>query len=114
MPRAKGRVFIEIPETLRDKMRELSAKHNLTYEELLSKALQLFTQGNTLGISQQEQPKTRVEVIRRDYFWWTIRAGEGWNAVETYLNNIQLGKLCQAKLLAQEVCEKVDLWRIIS
>jgi hypothetical protein len=112
MPKAKGRVFIEVSEALRDKMRELSAKHNLTYEELLSKALQLFTQGNTLGISQQEQPKTRVEVTRRDYFWWTIRVGEGWNAVETDLNNIQLRKLCQTKLLAQEVCEKVDLTKL--
>jgi hypothetical protein len=112
MPKAKGRVFIEISEALRDKMRELSAKHNLTYEELLSKALQLFTQGHTLGISQQEQPKIRVEVTKRDYFWWTIRAGEGRDAVETDLNMIQLRKLCQASLLLKDVCEKVDLTKL--
>jgi hypothetical protein len=47
-------------------------------------------------------------VRRRDYFWWTIRVGEGFNAIEISLNNIQLRKLCQAKLLAQEVCEKID------
>jgi hypothetical protein len=107
MPKAKGRVFIEISEALRDKMRELSAKHNLTYEELLSKALQSFTQGHTLGISQQEQLK-KVEVTKRDYFWWTIKAGEGWNAIEVTLNNIQITKLCQSRLLVREVCEKLE------
>jgi hypothetical protein len=112
MPKAKGRVFIEISEALRDKIRDLSAKHNLTYEELLSKALQLFTQGNTLGISQQEQHKTRVEVTRRDYFWWTIRVGEGFHATEISLNSIQLGKLCSTGLLVKDICEKVDVSKL--
>jgi hypothetical protein len=38
--------------------------------------------------------------------WWTIRVGEGWEAVEVELNTIQLAKLCKAGLLAREVCER--------
>jgi hypothetical protein len=53
-----------------------------------------------------------VEVRKRDYFWWTIRVGEGWNAIETDLNNIQLRKLCQARLLVKEVCEKIDISKL--
>jgi hypothetical protein len=108
LPRAEGRVSMEVSRELRDKIRELSWKHNLTYEDLLWKALELFTQGNTQSMTQSMTPG-KVEVRRRDYFWWTIRVGEGWNTIETDLNTIQVTKLCQAKLLAREVCEKIGL-----
>jgi hypothetical protein len=91
MPRARDKVTIEVSRELRDRIRELSQKYGVLYESLLSEALNLytlskeglFTQGNTQSISQQEQPKTKVEVAMRDYFWWTIRVGEGWNTIET-------------------------------
>jgi hypothetical protein len=106
MPRAKGRVFIEVPETLRDKIRELATKHNLTYEELLWKALELFTQGNTLG---RQQPKpVHVTLWPNDPFWYLIRVGEGLYATEISLNLIQMSKLCATGLLAKEVCKKVQ------
>jgi hypothetical protein len=38
---------------------------------------------------------------------WTIGVGEGWEAIEVELNSIQLAKLCKARLLAREVCERV-------
>ena len=47
-------------------------------------------------------------VRRKDYFQWTIRVGEGWEAIEVELNTIQLAKLCKARLLAREVCERVE------
>jgi hypothetical protein len=49
VPRAKGVVSIDVSRGLRDKIRELSAKLNMSYEELLSKALEAFTLGMTLG-----------------------------------------------------------------
>jgi hypothetical protein len=49
VPRAKGTVSIDVSRGLRDKIRELSAKLNMSYEELLSKALEAFTLGMTLG-----------------------------------------------------------------
>jgi hypothetical protein len=49
VPRAKGTVSIDVSRELRDKIRELSMKLNLSYEELISKALEAFTLGMTLG-----------------------------------------------------------------
>jgi hypothetical protein len=100
MPRARGKVTIEVSRGLRDRIRELSQKHGLLYEELLWKALDPLTQSST----QSKGPQ--VQVRRRDYMWWTIRVGEGWEAIEVELNTIQLAKLCKARLLAVEVCER--------
>ncbi len=47
MPRGGGRAAIEVSRELRDKIRELSQKHGLLYEELLWKALDAFTQSMT-------------------------------------------------------------------
>jgi hypothetical protein len=49
VPRAKGTVSIDVSRELRDKIRELSMKLNLSYEELISKALEAYTLGTTLG-----------------------------------------------------------------
>jgi hypothetical protein len=108
MPRARGKVTIEVSRELRDRIRELSQKHGVLYEDLLGEALDLYaaakqgllTQSSTQGRGPQ------VQVRKRDYMWWTIRVGEGWEAVEVELNTIQLAKLCKARLLAVEVCER--------
>ncbi len=47
VPRGRGKVTIEVSRELRDRIRELSQKHGLLYEELLWKALDAFTQSNT-------------------------------------------------------------------
>jgi hypothetical protein len=47
VPRGRGKVTIEVSRELRDRIRELSQKHGLLYEELLWKALDAFTQNST-------------------------------------------------------------------
>jgi hypothetical protein len=49
VPRGRGKVTIEVSRGLRDRIRELSQKHGLLYEELLWKALDAFTQNSTRG-----------------------------------------------------------------
>jgi hypothetical protein len=53
-------------------------------------------------------PSKPVQVTLRqeDPLWILIRAGEGPHAVEISLNRLQLAKLCNAGLLAEEVCAK--------
>jgi hypothetical protein len=116
---------IKVSEEVYRRLLELARKHNLEspnqlLERLLAHGVTLSdSDGVTPSVQQAHQNKgvtpsqpnrvtPSVEVRRRDYFWWTIRVGDGWNAIEVSLNNIQLSKLCQAKLLAVEVCEKVQ------
>jgi hypothetical protein len=47
MPRGRGKVVIEVSRELRDRIRELSQKYGLLYEELLWKALDTLTQSTT-------------------------------------------------------------------
>jgi hypothetical protein len=49
MPRGRGKVTIEVSRELRDRIRELSHKYGLLYEELLWKAFDTLTQSNTLS-----------------------------------------------------------------
>jgi hypothetical protein len=110
MPRARGKVTIEVSRGLRDRIRELSQKRGVLYEDLLGEALDLYavskqgllTQSNT----QSRGPPAPIQVRKGDYMTWTIRVGEGWEAIEVDLNTIQLAKLCKARLLAIEVCER--------
>jgi hypothetical protein len=101
MPRARGKVTIEVSRELRDRIRELSQKHGVLYENLLREALDLYTQSNTQSKGLQ------VQIRKGGYMTWTIRVGEGWEAIEVELNTIQLAKMCKAGLLAREVCERV-------
>jgi hypothetical protein len=94
---------IKVSEDVYRRLLELTRKHNLeSPNQLLER---LLAHGVTPSESDRVTPS--VEVRRGDYFWWTIRVGEGLYATEISLNSIQLRKLCQAKLLAIEVCEKV-------
>jgi hypothetical protein len=109
MPRGRGKVTIEVSRGLRDRIRELSQEHGVLYEDLLAEALDLYAlskQGlHTQSNTQSKGPQ--VQVRRSDYMTWTIRVGEGWESIEVDLNSIQLAKLCKARLLAREVCERV-------
>jgi hypothetical protein len=110
MPRGRGKVTIEVSRELRDRVRELSQRHGVLYEDLLREALDLYAQskaqGNTQSNTQSKGPPAPVQVRRSDYMWWTIRVGEGREAIEVSLNTVQLAKLCKAGLLAREVCER--------
>jgi hypothetical protein len=48
----------------------------------------------------------QVSLWQEDPLWYLIRVGEGPHAVEISLNRLQLAKLCNAGLLAEEVCAK--------
>jgi hypothetical protein len=132
MPRGRGKVVIEVSKELRDRIRELAEKHGLLYEDLIWKALDVYTQSNppvTQGSTQLTQSKVgntaqsmvgaitqskkhapsgpiQVSLWPNDPFWYLIRVGEGLYATEISLNTIQLSKLCNTGLLAEEVCEK--------
>jgi hypothetical protein len=95
---------IKVSDEIYEKLWELTRKHKLESPNQLLEML--LAQGVTPSPTDRVTPS--IEVRRRDYFWWTIRVGEGWDSIETDLNNIQIMKLCQAKLLAREVCEKVE------
>jgi hypothetical protein len=117
IPRARGKVLIEVSQGLRDRIKELSQKYGVLYESLLSEALNLYTLSKeglptqSKGL-QSDAILVSIRVVKEDYMWWTIRVGEGFNTIEISLNNIQLRKLCQTKLLAKEVCEKIDLSKL--
>jgi hypothetical protein len=99
---------IKVSEEVYRELWDLTRKYNLESPNQLLEML--LAHGVTLSKPDRVTPS--VEVTRRDYFWWSIRVGEGWNAIETDLNNIQLRKLCQAGLLLKDVCEKVDLTKL--
>jgi phosphosulfolactate synthase (CoM biosynthesis protein A) len=107
IPRARGKVVIEVSRELRDRIRELSQKYGVLYEDLLRESLDLYTQSNTQSKGwQQDITKAPVHVKREDYMRWTIKVGEGFNTIEISLNNMQLEKLCRARLLARVVCKE--------
>jgi hypothetical protein len=111
IPRARGKVVIEVSRELRDRIRELSQKHGVLYESLLSEALNVYTQSKLGEYTQSKGLQldvvtASVRVMKENYMWWTIRVGEGFNAIEISLNNIQLEKLCRARLLAHVICKE--------
>jgi hypothetical protein len=50
----------------------------------------------------------QVTLWQNDPFWHLVRVGEGPHAVEVSLNLVQLTKLCNTGLLAEEVCVKAQ------
>jgi hypothetical protein len=54
MPRGRGKVTIEVSRELRDRIRELSQKYGLLYEELLWKALDTLTLSITQSSTQSK------------------------------------------------------------
>jgi hypothetical protein len=63
MPRGKGKVLIEVSRELRDRIRKLSEKYGLTYEELLWRALDAYTmRGGSRAIPVHKTITTGGEV----------------------------------------------------
>jgi hypothetical protein len=80
VPRGRGKVTIEVSRELRDRIRELSQKYGLLYEELLWKALDTLTQSTTLSNTQS---KAKVEEKRH------ISGGYEWCRSKAKIRNLQ-------------------------
>jgi hypothetical protein len=98
---------LSVPALIEDMLKHYTAPSKPAHTA--PRYTQNITQGRGLQLDVITVP---VRITKENYMWWTIRVGEGFNAIEISLNNIQLRKLCQAKLLAQEICEKVDLTKL--
>jgi hypothetical protein len=80
MPRARGKVTIEVSRELRDRIRELSQKHGVLYEDLLVEALDLYTRSKE-GLITQSNTQSKwapVDCIAR-------RAKKGDKPLNVYL-----------------------------
>jgi hypothetical protein len=66
VPRGRGKVVIEVSKELRDRIRELSHKYGLLYEELLWKALDTFTQSITQS-KTQSNTQSKAKAGERRY-----------------------------------------------
>jgi hypothetical protein len=79
---------------------ELSRREGLGLQELLAKLIEVYEECG------QPTSDSTVE-LHLDQFWFLIRVGRGWDAVEISLNLIQAEKLCRAKLLDRSLCLKM-------
>jgi hypothetical protein len=107
------RRVVKVSDTVYERLVELIRRYNLEspnqlLEKLLTEGVTLLEAGGVTPSKTHRVTPSKVEVRKRDYFWWTIKVGEGWDAVETDLNTIQLSKLCNTGLLAEEVCRKAQ------
>ena len=91
-------------------LRRLAEERGLTVPALIE---EMFKQCAAPGAAARAAPAgpapakpVQVSLWQEDPLWYLIRAGEGPRAVETSLNRLQLAKLCDAGLLAEEVCAK--------
>jgi type VI protein secretion system component VasK len=79
MPRARGKVTIEVSRELRDRIKELSQKYGVLYESLLSEALNLYTQSKEGLLTQSKAtPVSQVDCVAR-------RAKKGDKPLNVYL-----------------------------
>jgi hypothetical protein len=90
------------------KLVELSRREGLGLQELLEKLIEVYKGCGqpTLAPCGEPTPDLSVE-LHWDQFWFLIRVGRGWGAVEISLNLIQAEKLCRAKLLDRSLCLKL-------
>jgi hypothetical protein len=66
VPRARGKVTIEVSRELRDRIRELSQKHGVLYEDLLAEALNLYTLSKEGLLTQSmATPVSQVDCVAR-------------------------------------------------
>jgi len=87
---------------------ELSRREGLGLQELLEKLIEVYEGCGqpTSAPCGEPTPDLSVE-LHWDQFWFLIRVGRGWDAVEISLNLIQAEKLCKAKLLNRDLCLKM-------
>jgi hypothetical protein len=90
------------------KLVELSRREGLGLQELLAKLIEAYEGYRELISTPCEEPTSDLSVeLHRDQFWFLIRVGKGWDAIEISLNLIQAEKLCRTKLLNRNLCLKM-------
>jgi hypothetical protein len=95
----------KIRRDIYSKLVELSKREGLGLQELLEKLIEAY-EGCGRPTSTPCGEPTSVE-LHRDQFWFLIRVGRGWDAVEISLNLIQAENLCRTKLLNRNLCFKM-------
>jgi hypothetical protein len=84
---------------------ELSRREGLGLQELLEKLIEVYEGCGQPTSAQCGEPTSGLSVkLHWDQFWFLVRVGRGWGAVEISLNLIQAEKLCRAKLLDRSLC----------
>ena len=87
------------------KLVELSRREGLGLQELLEKLVKVYEGCGQPTLAQCGEPTSDSSVeLHRDQFWFLIRVGRSWGAVEISLNLIQAEKLCRTKLLNRSLC----------
>ena len=90
----------KIRKDIYSRLVELSKREGLGLQELLEKLIEVYE-----GCGQ---PTSDLSVeLHWDQFWFLIRVGRGWDAVEIPLNLIQAEKLCRTGLLNRSLCLKL-------
>jgi hypothetical protein len=93
---AKG---LSVPALIEEVFKSCTAPSNTPYT---APSMPARTAPSTVTPSKPVQ----VALWQNDPFWYLVRVGEGPHAVEISLNLVQLAKLCNTGLLAEEVCAK--------
>jgi len=95
----------KIRKDLYSRLVELSKKEGLGLQELLAKLIEAYEGCGRPTSTPCGEPTSDLSVeLHRDQFWFLIRVGRGWDAVEISLNLIQAEKLCETKLLDRSLC----------
>ena len=95
----------KIRRDIYSKLVELSRREGLGLQELLAKLIEAYEGCRQPTSTPCGEPTSDFTVeLHRDQFWFLIRVGRGWNAVEISLNLIQAEKLCRTKLLDRSLC----------
>jgi hypothetical protein len=87
---------------------ELSRREGLGLQELLEKLIEAYGACGQPTSTPCGEPTSDLSVeLHWDQFWFLIRVGGGWDAVEISLNLIQAEKLCRTRLLNRSLCLKL-------
>jgi hypothetical protein len=107
---------VKVRRDFYEELRKLAEERGLSVPALIEEMFKHYTGPSTPAHTAPKTPthtvhsKTpqpiQVSLWSNDPFWYLIRVGEGLYATEISLNLIQLSKLCNTGLLAEEVCEK--------
>jgi hypothetical protein len=98
----------KIRRDIYSKLVELSKREGLGLQELLEKLIKVYEGCREPTSRPCGEPTSDFTVeLHWDQFWFLIRVGRGWNAVEISLNLVQAEKLCRAKLLDRSLCLKM-------
>jgi hypothetical protein len=98
----------KIRRDIYSKLVELSKREGLGLQELLEKLIEVYEGCGQPTSTPCGEPTLDLSVeLYWDQFWFLIRVGRGWDAVEISLNLIQAEKLCRTKLLDGSLCLKL-------